>query len=94
MYEQKIMIYRIIQELCSNTIKHADASQVEIELIKNKNELCLKYKDNGKGFNSQKNNKGIGLKGILSRIEYYGGKFVLKSKVEKGIEVLINLPIN
>ena len=93
-YEQKIILYRIIQELCSNTFKHANASQVEIELIKNKNELYLKYKDNGIGFDPQKNNKGIGLKGILSRIEYYGGKLVLKSKHKKGIEVLINLPIN
>ena len=88
------MMYRIIQELCSNTFKHANASQVEIELIKNKNELCLKYKDNGIGFDPQKNYEGIGLKGILSRIEYYGGQLLLKSKDEKGLEVLINLPIN
>ena len=91
-YEQKIMMYRIIQELCSNTFKYASAKNVCIELSNNKKELILKYEDDGIGFNIKKIKTGIGLKGIVSRIEYYGGKFLLESKPKKGIQVLINLP--
>ena len=91
-YEQKIMMYRIIQELCSNTFKYASAKNVCIELSNNKKELILKYEDDGIGFNIKKIKTGIGLKGIVSRIEYYGGKFLLESKPKTGIQVLINLP--
>jgi PAS domain S-box-containing protein len=91
-YEQKIMMYRIIQELCSNTFKYASANNVCIELNNNKKELILKYEDDGIGFNIKKIKTGIGLKGIVSRIEYYGGKFLLESKPKKGIQVLINIP--
>jgi signal transduction histidine kinase len=52
----------------------------------------LKYKDDGLGFNIKKIKTGIGLKGIVSRIEYYGGNFLIETEPNKGIHVLINLP--
>jgi PAS domain S-box-containing protein len=92
LYEQKIMIYRILQELCSNTFKYASAKYIHIELNYNTKELILKYKDDGLGFNIKKIKTGIGLKGIVSRIEYYGGNFLIETEPNKGIHVLINLP--
>ena len=91
-YEQKIMMYRIIQELCSNTFKYANANNVYIELNFNSKALVLKYKDDGIGFNTKKIKTGIGLKGIVSRVEYYGGNFLIETKPKEGIQVLINLP--
>jgi len=91
-YDQKIMMYRIIQELCSNTFKYASAKNVYIELNYNSKTLVLKYKDDGMGFNLKKIKTGIGLKGIESRVEYYGGTFLIETKPKKGIQVLINLP--
>lgn len=93
-YEQKIMVYRIIQELCNNTFKYAKASLVELNITHSKNKLNLHYKDNGKGFDPIKNKKGIGLRSILSRVEYYEGKFELNTSLNKGTEVMINLPLD
>ena len=93
-YEQKIMMYRIVQELCSNTFKYANAKKVSIDLLFDTHGLNLKYLDDGIGFDATKMKTGIGLKGILSRVEYYGGKFLIESKPQKGIQVLLNLPFN
>jgi len=91
-YDQKIMMYRIVQELCSNTFKYANAKKVSIDLLGDIHGLNLKYHDDGIGFDTKKMKTGIGLKGILSRVEYYGGKFVIESSPQKGIQVLLNLP--
>ena len=88
------MMYRIIQELCSNTFKYANAKKVSIDLLFDTHGLNLKYHDDGIGFDAKKMKTGIGLKGILSRVEYYGGKFLIDSKPQKGIQVLLNLPFN
>jgi signal transduction histidine kinase len=92
LYEQKIMLFRILQELISNTFKYADANLVEIKIEFDKEQINLKYKDDGKGFDLATVKKGIGLKGILSRIEFYGGHLKINTKPNKGTEVLINLP--
>jgi PAS domain S-box-containing protein len=92
LYEQKIMLFRILQELSSNTFKYADANLVEIKIEFDKEQINLKYKDDGKGFDLATVKKGIGLKGILSRIEFYGGHLKINTKPNKGTEVLINLP--
>jgi PAS domain S-box-containing protein len=92
LYEQKIMLFRILQELSSNTFKYADADLVEIKIEFDKEQIHLRYKDNGKGFDLATVRKGIGLKGILSRIEFYGGNLTINTKPNKGTEVLINLP--
>ena len=92
LYEQKIMLFRILQELSSNTFKYADADLVEIKIEFDKEQIHLRYKDNGKGFDLATVRKGIGLKGILSRIEFYGGHLKINTKPNKGTEVLINLP--
>ena len=85
---------RIIQELCSNTFKYANAKKVSIALLSDIHGLNLKYHDDGIGFDAKKMKKGIGLKGILSRVEYYGGKFLIESKPQKGVQVFIDLPFN
>ena len=86
------MLFRILQELSSNTFKYADATLVEIKIEFDKEQIHLRYKDDGKGFDLATVRKGIGLKGILSRIEFYGGNLKINTKVNKGTEVLINLP--
>ncbi|MEP7107154.1 MAG: PAS domain S-box protein [Ferruginibacter sp.] len=69
----KLVIYRIIQEQMSNILKHAEASRVELELIKNDHNLLLTISDNGKGFDPSAKRKGIGLKNIKHRAEIYDG---------------------
>ncbi len=69
------MLYRIIQETINNVIKHADATQLDITLKRDADEITAVIKDNGVGFDTTKAGsfEGIGLKNILTRIEYLRG---------------------
>lgn len=71
-------IYRIVLELINNTLKHAGADNILIEVYSKDNHLFIEYKDNGKGFDFReayaKKGGGQGLKNIFSRINFLGGK--------------------
>ncbi|CAN5531721.1 hypothetical protein BH10BAC2_BH10BAC2_09030 [soil metagenome] len=69
----ELMIYRIIMELTSNIIKHSAATESTVQLIYNDEHLEVMAEDNGKGI-MQKEDTGIGLKNIRSRIDYFKGK--------------------
>jgi PAS domain S-box-containing protein len=92
LYEQKIMLFRIIQELSSNTFKYANANKVEIRIDFSVKEIRLQYKDDGIGFEFSKVRKGIGLKSILARVEFYNGTLRIITKPGEGTEVIIKLP--
>lgn len=85
----KIVIYRIIQEQMSNILKHAEASEVKIELKKEENDLILVITDNGKGFDTSTKGKGIGLKNIKNRAELYDGKVKIVCPAGKGCKMTI-----
>ena len=91
-------LYRVTQELISNTIKHSKASCVVIEMYEKDNLLIIKVKDDGIGLSDVLNGKklvqGIGLKNIETRITYLSGSFIINDKIEKGSEFLISVPIN
>lgn len=88
------MLYRIIQESINNVIKHAKASQLDIILKREANEIIGVIKDNGIGFNTQKEGgfEGIGLKNIQTRIEYLKGTINYLSVPGKGTTVTVNVP--
>jgi PAS domain S-box-containing protein len=93
--EQKITIYRIIQEQLNNILKHAQASSVVIELNKTKeqdNQIILQVKDDGRGFDPRSRRGGVGLSNILSRAELYNGRVEIDSAPGKGcrLEVILN----
>ncbi len=90
----EIILYRIIQETVANVFKHANASILDITLIKEP--LCINIiiEDNGKGFDLKqaKNKDGIGLKNIESRVNFLKGTIEWDSKIGKGTVVVINIP--
>ena len=80
-------IFRIIQELVNNSIKHGKASQIRIE-VRNEDNIChIHYSDNGIGFNIKEAEarNGIGMKNIKSRTAFLNGKFEIKSSTNQGI---------
>ncbi len=78
--EQKLMIYRIVQEQFNNIIKYAEASQVVVRLaIAENNNIEISIKDNGKGFDTTQIKTGIGLRNIQSRLQVYNGDMKIKS---------------
>ncbi|MFN6373903.1 MAG: PAS domain S-box protein [Chitinophagia bacterium] len=93
LHEHKIMLFRVIQELSSNTFKYAKADTVNIKIELVKKDLSMVYEDDGIGFAINSVKKGIGLKSILSRVEFYGGNVKIQTQPGKGIKVIINLPL-
>ena len=92
--EDKIAIYRIVQEQLNNIMKHAQAKNVLVDLSVKSSVVNLLIEDNGKGFNSKKINKGIGLKNIHHRVEYYHGTINIDTAPNKGCRMTIVLNIS
>ena len=90
----ELILYRVIDELLNNIIKHANASEVEIQLTAHENEVNVMVIDNGSGFNFDPLNPkyGLGLNNIQSRVKHFNGVFTIDSRPEKGTTVIINLP--
>jgi two-component system NarL family sensor kinase len=90
----EIIIYRIIQELLNNTMKHATASEAFVQLIREQNRLSVVVEDNGKGFDSSlmENNKGAGLTNVRSRVDYLKGQLDIHAEPGKG--TLVNIEFN
>jgi len=89
------VLYRVIQECVNNVIKHAAATRLDISLIKDEAGINATIEDNGKGFDARnKNNfEGIGLKNIISRINYLKGTVEWDSQPGKGTLVAIYVPV-
>ena len=94
-FNEEIILYRVIQELINNVIKHAKANELEIILNKTKQNIQVKIMDNGIGFDYEKAKEkgGLGLKNILVRIEYLKGKVHFSTHHPSGTVVQIDVPI-
>lgn len=95
-YNIEVILYRVICELITNSLKHAEAKNVFISLMSDKNTVTLDYLDDGVGFDSdliEFSDKGMGFSNIKSRIKSLNGTFAIYSKQDEGIRVniIINL---
>jgi PAS domain S-box-containing protein len=89
---KKLALFRIVQEQLNNIIKHAEAKQVNISLRNNGESILLQINDDGKGFDHNKIRKGLGLAGIISRAELFGGKTEIISSPGMGCQIQVTLP--
>jgi len=91
-----LMIYRIIQECVQNALKHAKASQLDVAMIAENQEIDVTIEDNGLGFDTkaEKITNSSGMKNIRSRIEYLNGKLDIDSKPGKGTVVAFYIPFD
>lgn len=89
---QQLHIFRILQELLNNSIRHGKATQISINFVRNNNLNTCFYSDNGMGFNSNAPNKkkGIGMQNIESRVNFLGGKLNVYSEINKGVQIDFN----
>jgi signal transduction histidine kinase len=94
-YNIEVILYRIISELINNTLKHANASTIEISIYISGKRLDLHYSDNGKGFEqtATQNEKGTGLSNIHSRVKSLGGKVKIHTKKNRGFFLKTNIPL-
>lgn len=94
----ELALYRIIQELCNNIIKHANATEIKIWLRQDFGNLEIRIIDNGDGFMSYKGqrmrngkNLGLGLKNIESRLSMINASIDYQPALEKGTKVLLKM---
>jgi signal transduction histidine kinase len=89
------ILFRVLQEIVNNIIKHSQATEVSIQLIRHDSEINMMVEDNGVGFDAKKIEEfdGIGLKNIQSRIEFLNGKVDFDSQPGRGTIVNIEVPV-
>lgn len=92
--EMALSLYKIIQELLSNTLKHASATRVELQINQDEEEISVILEDNGCGFDVQSMRTGIGLTNLVERIAQYNGKVDINSTLQNGTTCVIVLPLN
>ncbi len=93
--EVEIHVYRIVQEILNNAIKHAQATQIKLSLQQQSYSITLIYEDNGVGFLPDKPRKevGLGLTTLSSRVQMLQGEMLLQSALGEGVHITINFPI-
>jgi signal transduction histidine kinase len=92
----ELSIFRMVQELVANAIKHAGASKVNIQFTQHEDNLNIIVEDDGKGFDRSRldNTKsGMGLTNIEKRVEHLEGNFTVDSVLGKGTSILIDIPV-
>jgi len=92
----ELSLFRTIQELVANAIKHAEATKLSIQISQYEDNLNIIIEDNGKGFDRSKIDKsktGMGLTNIEKRIEHLEGNFTIDSVLGKGTSILIDIPV-
>jgi signal transduction histidine kinase len=94
--EKAINIYRIIQEILSNTIRHAAARRLAIDIQSDEKTLILVTEDDGQGFDypaEEKDFSGLGLRNLLSRTEMLKGDMYLETKAGSGTRYRFVIPV-
>jgi signal transduction histidine kinase len=91
------ILYRILCECINNTLKHAQADNIDINIEKVNDSLMVFYSDNGKGFDVEErlqDKKGIGLMSMQSRLKSINGQINFFSTQGKGTDIIIKVKIN
>lgn len=91
-----MLVFRVIQEITTNAIKHSGASLIDIGIAKRGNHFILEIRDDGHGFDFEQalqKKKSSGLKNIQSRLDLLNGTLMVQSSVDKGTHYYINIPL-
>jgi signal transduction histidine kinase len=90
--EKELLVFRIIQECLSNSMKHAQASEINISLSESENIKTICVADNGIGFNPEQISDANGLNNIQSRVTAIGGELFITSIPNTGTDITIKIP--
>lgn len=89
----EIQIFRIIQELLANVIKHAEATEATIQFSEDEQQLEVMIEDNGIGFNMNQTNLGFGLTNIEKRLQHLNGNMIIDSTPGNGTTIILSIPL-
>jgi len=88
----KLSLFRILQEMISNIIRHSGATQISIKLQTDAESIFLNITDNGNGFDTQSAREGLGLNNIRTRVALFNGKMELKTAPGEGCVLHVTIP--
>jgi len=91
--KMELVIYLIIHELVNNSLKHANASHILVQLVQEKERIAIAVEDNGCGFDFKTTTSGTGINNIRTRVASFGGVIDMRSTVGKGTEVNVEMRI-
>lgn len=90
----ELNVYRIVQELINNIVKHAEARSIAVQLLKNPSHLILIVEDDGRGFDHSKTDGGIGILNIHSRVQALRGEVNFEAGPIQGTVVTVRVPFS
>ncbi len=90
----EIALYRTVFELVNNSVKHAEAENINVQIVQQTDRISINVQDDGKGFNTEENLKGAGLQNIRNRINSVGGTINFLSSKDQGTEIFIEIHLN
>jgi two-component system NarL family sensor kinase len=93
--KKEVIVFRLIQELLNNVIKHAEATRLKVELIYEHEFMQTSIEDNGTGFDIKekiKNPSGLGINNLYKRARILSGELILKSEVGNGTIAILKIP--
>lgn len=94
--QKELVVFRIVQELLNNIVKHADATSIRIHMDYQDSQLLITVEDNGKGFDTaaqkENNASGLGLRNMHNRMTLINGLIRIDSEKGKGTFAAIHLP--
>lgn len=97
--ENEIIVFRILQEILNNVLKHSEAKRVSVIAEKEQNRLRLFVQDDGRGFDARRYTQdnepspGMGLAGIIERVRILKGDHSIKSEANEGTTIVITIPV-
>jgi PAS domain S-box-containing protein len=89
----ELALFRITQEALTNILKHSEAAEVTIQLIKHSDQLILTIEDNGKGFDYNQQQKYFGINSMRTRASAISGIFTVDTKLGGGTTLMIEIPL-
>lgn len=90
----QMMIYRIVQELLGNAIRHAEATEIILQCSQNQNLFFITVEDNGVGFDVNSEKEGFGLNNIFDRVTTMNGKMDVESVLGEGTTITVELDVS
>lgn len=87
-----LTIYRLVQELSNNAVKHSKAGNVAFTLSESKDDIHMQYGDDGVGFDIGQQYEGLGMKSIRGRVEALGGTIEMTSRKNNGLGLSLTIP--
>lgn len=95
-HEERLVLYRVMQEAVTNVIRHASAGLVRLSLTREDDEVVLRVRDDGRGFDPETvllEGRGLGLVGMVERARLVGGGLEVSSEPGTGTEVTLRVPV-